>query len=50
LREEYFLLTRKKPYMWRPESLLEVKVAELKSQWEVKWRALDTKKSEWGRR
>ena len=47
LREEYFIIAGTRPYMWRPESMLEIKIAEVKNNNLVKWNALATKKSEW---
>lgn len=47
LREEYFIISGKKPYLGWPESVLESKVAELKDKNLVKWKSLDTKKSWW---
>lgn len=47
LREEYFILAGKKPYLWWAEVVLEQKVAELKESGRVSDDTLAVKKSEW---
>lgn len=50
LREEYFIIAWTRPYMWRPEGTLEIKIAEVKNNNLIKWNSLDSKKSEWKKR
>ena len=47
LREEYFVMAGKKPYLGRPESVLEQKVAELREKGTVSGASLRNKKAGW---
>lgn len=49
LREEYFVIAGKKPYLGWPESVLEQKVAELKQKNTIDGASLRNKKAEWNK-
>ena len=50
LREEYFILNGKKPYLWWSEGTLEEKIAEKREGLVVKWPGLDSKIKWWNKK
>lgn len=49
LREQYFIITGHKPYLWWSVEVLEQKIAELKEKNEIKGDSLQSKKTGWSK-
>ena len=47
LREEYFVIAKKKPFLWWKKEELETKIEELKEHWRLWEDYLRVKKSKW---